>query len=296
MVSRTPNSNFRGPVKYFSTQAFISLIIIITVANIDAWGPILFTRLLAKLGLPPFHSWIVSVVYFCETKSLLILITSQKIIPLSLLPYLSLSHYRVFTIIVLVLICTLIFIVGQYRFIIVILSSSMIRTSWVVPTIFIKPNLGIRFFITYSVFAVLLLSRIRTFNSRISLSINSFTRGEVWQQVMFFIVGGIPPRPVFLFKIRVVLLLLNERFTLLALTVILFNALRFVVYLRGLKYVSTSSSSLVSTYSATPYMKIIVTIFIVLVVDFIIWWDSLKLIKLRFCTSIMLPGLTYKQS
>lgn len=88
ILYRNNKTSRESAIKYFLTQAFASVILLIgTIFPLDSYlnQTLIVIRILIKLGAAPFHSWLPSIVEALTWRSLFLLLTIQKINPLLIL-------------------------------------------------------------------------------------------------------------------------------------------------------------------------------------------------------------------
>nr|YP_009512607.1 NADH dehydrogenase subunit 2 [Benthonectes filipes]AXJ93167.1 NADH dehydrogenase subunit 2 [Benthonectes filipes] len=94
--SKNNQYSSEAALKYFLIQALGSSVIILSASfMLTATGPaslLLATSLLLKSGAAPFHFWFPSVMEGLQWPQAILLMTIQKIAPMSLLSYLTLNH------------------------------------------------------------------------------------------------------------------------------------------------------------------------------------------------------------
>ena len=97
-ILRADDSFFQSEVviKYFISQRLASIIFLSSILIVGHIAEKLTTLLMAcsllfKLGSPPFHGWFVGVLLNSNYRSLYLITTIQKAIPLSIIRKLSLS-------------------------------------------------------------------------------------------------------------------------------------------------------------------------------------------------------------
>ena len=222
-------------IKYFISQRRASLIFLLRLLLRGRVELILRFRVLAivfKLGLPPFHRWLLRIIFNINYFELYLLFTLQKVIPLTILYQLGLR----INIIILVVMrglgylvlrinsnCSIHYMlflssVGNGGFII----SSLISGNWLL------------FLLGYSIILVtimLILGQLKLIKLR-DLSFRTITVISLLA-IQFFNLGGVPPilgfivklmvlKPLSLVRLTLVLMLLLSSFLVLYVYVVIF--------------------------------------------------------------------------
>lgn len=197
-------------IKYFISQTPVSLLILISLLwpeSINRVYNILVLSLLFKLGLPPFHGWVISMIREIEFLSLTVLFTFQKFIPVLILNSIYISNYILLIsfILSMVLFARRIFSLNNVK--LILLFSSIYSSYWM---LVLNSNIWEFFFINY-------LIRLVLFNYLISvISLNvirdcNFKSGKYkWVLTLLFLnLGGFPPFLMFFSKVVLLLLLVK---------------------------------------------------------------------------------------
>lgn len=267
-------SSSKAIIKYFSIQAFSSVLFLIRMLLILLTNSKLLIiatliSILIKLGIAPFHLWIISMGAKVNYLLLLWLLIPQKIIPLSILSNLS---YISNLIIGLSLIFRTLHSLTQTKIKKIIIISSVFSINWIYLTINIRNNMWLLYFITYSLISlsvILLLS-----NDLSSILISGFINKTLINQklmvILLLIISGIPPRPIFFLKIRIVYYLSKTRWALLLLIMIC-SILIIYIYINSLLYsrlISNKSYSIsfVNNSNSTiiPLVLIVISLIVIL--------------------------------
>lgn len=267
-------SSSKAIIKYFSIQAFSSVLFLIRMLLILLTNSKLLIiatliSILIKLGIAPFHLWIISMGAKVNYLLLLWLLIPQKIIPLSILSNLS---YISNLIIGLSLIFRTLHSLTQTKIKKIIIISSVFSINWIYLTINIRNNMWLLYFITYSLISlsvILLLS-----NDLSSILISGFINKTLINQklmvILLLIISGIPPRPIFFLKIRIVYYLSKTRWALLLLIMIC-SILIIYIYINSLLYsrlISNKSYSIsfVNNSNSTiiPLVLVVISLIVIL--------------------------------
>nr|WDW20727.1 NADH dehydrogenase subunit 2 [Mus minutoides] len=220
LINKKNPRSTEAATKYFITQATASMIILLAIVlNYKQLGSWMFQQqtnnliinmtLLAlsmKLGLAPFHYWLPEVTQGIPLHMGLILLTWQKIAPLSIL--MQIYHFLNPTII-LILAITSIFTgawggLNQTQMRKIMAYSSIAHMGWMLAILPYNPsltilNLIIYILLTIPMFLLLMLNSSTSINS-ISLSWNKMPVILTMMSLMLLSLGGLPPLTGFLPK------------------------------------------------------------------------------------------------
>nr|ASY95857.1 NADH dehydrogenase subunit 2 [Atta colombica] len=192
---------------YFIIQIISSFFMIfsISINNIIMFNNyiyfILFSSLLIKLSIPPFHFWFPLISKFLPFNMFLILSTIQKIIPFYMLSLIKLNNF--FFIYLILLLCSIIppfMCLNITNFKIILAYSSINQSSWMILLIYMKTLSWLMYFLFYS---LTLMSLIFLF-SLFKMFKNSMIINNINLNILFlftlFNMSGMPPFSMFLMK------------------------------------------------------------------------------------------------
>jgi hypothetical protein len=200
-------------IKYLIIQAYFMILGLVGLL----WYPLLLTlSFFLKIGLPPIHIWFMKLSFFMKKWIFLIFSTLHKLLPLFLLGIFLIR--RIYLVWVLLLAAgSLIFQV--FEFFLVLLTSSIVHSSWTLLAFQFDLKLRLRYWILYSLIFLVFLSTIHFFTlARIGIEQSSSTI------VIWLILSGLPPFTMFWLKIwvflRIVQVSENLRLLLIFISVI----------------------------------------------------------------------------
>nr|QHB74165.1 NADH dehydrogenase subunit 2 [Bolanusoides shaanxiensis] len=247
MISKLMISS-ESSMKYFIVQSISSsmlmLSMLIMVMSGDYNYNYLFTTaMLIKTGVPPFHNWVLTVIEGLELKSMFMLLTINKIAPLTLMSYLIMT----ITIIILMTIMvgatmglnqnsvkklmgySSIFNMG------LILSVIKINTMWMV------------YLLIYSTILMMMLMIVKkTMSMYVNQMIFSETilnKMNIW--ISMLSMGGMPPLMGFSIKYMVLMQLIQSKMIITASIMIITSLIMMFMYLR-ITFMSIMSNSITS--------------------------------------------------
>nr|YP_010429153.1 NADH dehydrogenase subunit 2 [Mastomys angolensis]USQ66581.1 NADH dehydrogenase subunit 2 [Mastomys angolensis] len=252
LINKKNPRSTEAATKYFVTQATASMIILLAIIlNYKQLGTWMFQQqtnnititmalisLAMKLGLAPFHYWLPEVTQGIELHKGLILLTWQKIAPLSIL-------FQIYNLInptiTLMLAITSIFIgawggLNQTQMRKIMAFSSIAHMGWMMAIISFNPsltllNLFIYIILTIPMFMVLMMNTSTTMNS-ISLLWNKTPATLMMMSAILLSLGGLPPLTGFLPKWIIISELLKNNCIILATMMAMMALLNLFFYTR----------------------------------------------------------------
>nr|WPW51919.1 NADH dehydrogenase subunit 2 [Mus musculus domesticus] len=252
LINKKNPRSTEAATKYFVTQATASMIILLAIVlnykQLGTWmfqqqtnGLILNMTLMAlsmKLGLAPFHFWLPEVTQGIPLHMGLILLTWQKIAPLSILiqiyPLLNST-------IILMLAITSIFMgawggLNQTQMRKIMAYSSIAHMGWMLAILPYNPsltllNLMIYIILTAPMFMALMLNNSMTINS-ISLLWNKTPAMLTMISLMLLSLGGLPPLTGFLPKWIIITELMKNNCLIMATLMAMMALLNLFFYTR----------------------------------------------------------------
>nr|YP_010316106.1 NADH dehydrogenase subunit 2 [Hydroides elegans]UNA71674.1 NADH dehydrogenase subunit 2 [Hydroides elegans] len=196
--------------KYFIISAFSGVVFLCGLlldwsgALSEGWedsmiiGWIFFMCMYVKLGLPPFHFWVVGVVWGCTWFSAALLLTLQK-----MLPFLAMSTTVGFSGL-LIPICLLSSVLASlgglnhYEPYYLIAYASMITSNWLVVVSFFSLNI---FFLSMALYSFVIFMLLFSFREK-SWGIG-FTQFSPWFLMTILLLVGLPNGPIFMLKVLI---------------------------------------------------------------------------------------------
>nr|USQ66659.1 NADH dehydrogenase subunit 2 [Praomys daltoni complex sp. clade C1] len=252
LINKKNPRSTEAATKYFVTQATASMIILLAITlnykQLGTWmfqqqtsNLILMMTLIAlsmKLGLAPFHYWLPEVTQGIELHKGLILLTWQKIAPLSIL-------FQIYNLInptiTLILAILSIFIgawggLNQTQMRKIMAYSSIAHMGWMLAIITFNPsltllNLLIYIMLTIPMFMTLMLNSSTTMNS-ISLLWNKTPTTLAMMSIILLSLGGLPPLTGFLPKWIIITELLKNNCIILTTLMAMMALLNLFFYTR----------------------------------------------------------------
>ena len=216
-------------IKYFLFQAITSIFLFLRFSNKYFADYLVRLFIFMKLGIFPFHLWFINILKDLDPLKLIILSTTQKVLPFRLYQFLEFrffSHWVLF-----------LSIVGgslygrvQIKLINIFGASSIYSTSWVVLYFMTVGVGGWYYLIFYFRLATLFIlwimylsySQISRFYKRVH---------QVLLAILILTLSSFPPRPLFFFKITVLSDLFATGFSSFAGLILLVDPVAVYIYI-----------------------------------------------------------------
>lgn len=221
--------NYNSIIIYFIIQSFSSSLFFISsfqyrLFNTELFFSLINISILIKLGVIPFHFWLILIRESLNFNSLLILLTIQKIIPL-----LIIEKFLNKIIIPLFVLSSLIasILAIKYKLIKkILIFSSISHQGWILCLIAKKVNFWFSYLIIYSIiiYTIIINCKIVNFNR-----LNNLTRSKIRVKIKNTIIisimslAGIPPFLGFFIKIVAILYLI--KINLIFITILIISSL-----------------------------------------------------------------------
>nr|YP_010531281.1 NADH dehydrogenase subunit 2 [Mileewa lamellata]UXX17540.1 NADH dehydrogenase subunit 2 [Mileewa lamellata] len=222
-------------MKYFIVQSISSSMLIISIMMMISmnlvYNFIMLTSLILKMGVAPFHNWVLSIVSSLNYKLMLILFSIIKIAPLVMLSFLN-SYNDLF--IILSLIIGSFFSLNQNNIRKLMGYSSIYNMSYIISSINMNSIWSI-YLILYSIiliFVIILISK---------LKINYINQFMINEQSMIIkmnlsismlSLGGLPPLLGFFPKFIIFQIMIKKKMFVLTILMILTSLLMMFFYMR----------------------------------------------------------------
>nr|UAM92164.1 NADH dehydrogenase subunit 2 [Deleaster bactrianus] len=230
-------------LKYFITQVIASTIILMSIIlmsnNIFSNNYLILmlnSALLTKLGSAPFHFWFPEVMEGQPWNLCLILLTIQKITPLSILNYNTNLPLFFSTIIIINMIVSTIMGLNQISLRKILTYSSINHIGWMISSSFLMKLTWFYYFSIYTLinFNLIIMFKILNvyFFQQLIKSFNFPNLAKFTFMMNFLSLGGLPPFIGFLPKWLTIQNLIENNFTLLVTMMVVITLIALFYYLR----------------------------------------------------------------
>lgn len=206
-------------LKYLVAQTFF-ILLALTTSIWGFWGVLLVV--VFKLGLPPFHMWMMQVIRRLPTRRFIFFSTLHKVVPLFVLGTLITTSLAVLMGVV-GLVGSLLIIRSTRRLYWVLISSAIINTRWMILRISHNRGLTFLYWGSYSCIVLTLIWLADPY-----LLLRSTKQGSSIQ--LFWLLGaGIPPFLIFWVKLQIIQTLLVGR-KIIVWLILIIATLRILAY------------------------------------------------------------------
>lgn len=268
---------------YFIIQLLASFIIIFSVIQFNFiatkrfLSTIIIIALFIKLGIPPFHTWIIIIANYLTLNLLFFIITIQKIISFYILTQIKLRPPLLY---ISIFFCAIIppFIIFNLTNLKSLLTySSINQTGWILILIYIKDFIWIKYFYFYTIVLICIIILIEYQKILFTSSHKKSKEKDNWL-ILFsiFNLGGLPPFAFFYFKwSSISIFLINAPFHLFAIILLLRSLI--ILYIYSIMIIKSSitykfnSKTFKKKNSNSPSLIIIFLITLTITLIFLIW-------------------------
>nr|AVN68322.1 NADH dehydrogenase subunit 2 [Ectobius sp. Z254C] len=280
-------------LKYFLIQTFASvslLFLILSKSFLENLFSLkiyplttitLMAPLLMKLGAPPFHWWFPSVMEGLSWNNCFILMTIQKLAPLSLISYFMIMNFATFMIIMTSIIIGALGGFNQISIRKMLTYSSINHIGWILTAMSIGSNYWWMYFSIYTLLIITIISIIKPFQiSLINQILLTMKNNSILKFLMFsslLSLGGLPPFLGFLPKWIIIQSLTQNESYLLGILMTVFSLITLYYYLR-ISYSSFLMLSLESNWNFNMNYDYINMMIVV---------SMMSLLGLMMCTSLI---------
>lgn len=228
---------------------------------------LIYTRLIIKLGIPPFHSWIIILCSYINWINLFFLLTIQKIIPFYLL---SLINIKIYFFILSIILCSIIppiIILNLINLKKLITYSSINQLGWLILLNFLKNYIWFFYLIIYTLIIIIISIIIHISKITKNFLIKNFHINII---LLIFIINisSLPPYSFFIFKwYNIFIFIENINIIFLIIILILRSFIIIYLYLNILYlsiFLNLIKSKLITIKIFTPKLSYIILFFILM--------------------------------
>jgi len=205
-------------IKYLLIQRYFSLVFLIIIFMVPE---LIISRLLLKMGFPPFYNWAITLFKFFRKRNFLFVITLHKVLPTIFSGKCFSIYFRLLSIVIL---CAL-FLQATNLFLVLIFSS-FLHGWWLIIARYFYQKLFWQYWMVYGRVLSLFLMSIAFSKLRLFSNGQTTLRG-----ISFLVLSGFPPFLLFWIKASLFIILIKRR-VYLALILIFSSVVRLFVYFR----------------------------------------------------------------
>nr|AND96315.1 NADH deshydrogenase subunit 2 [Onitis falcatus] len=249
LMSNTKNSlASEAAMKYFITQALASTILLFSIImmsinitfliNESSNFLILFlnTSLFMKMGAAPFHFWFPEIMEGLSWNNAFIMLTWQKIAPMILTSYCIYNIQYFILIIIMSTIISGIMGINQISLRKILAYSSINHISWMLCSMLFIENMWMIYFTIYSIITFNIIIMFKKFNIYFINQLFSIFKNQPMIKFFFMLnflsLGGLPPFLGFLPKWLTIQMMIESKFMMTPLIVIILTLMTLFFYLR----------------------------------------------------------------
>nr|BCW91233.1 NADH dehydrogenase subunit 2 [Amblyomma sp.]BCW91246.1 NADH dehydrogenase subunit 2 [Amblyomma sp.]BCW91259.1 NADH dehydrogenase subunit 2 [Amblyomma sp.]BCW91272.1 NADH dehydrogenase subunit 2 [Amblyomma sp.]BCW91285.1 NADH dehydrogenase subunit 2 [Amblyomma sp.] len=237
IMNSKKKNNSNCMITYFIIQTFSSTVFLISILNMNIldfyfFNLSLMISLMIKLAIIPFHFWLTHLSEMIDFKSLFLILTVQKFIPLFIL-----SLFLMKIIIIFAMISSIfgsIFVINLKSLKKILIFSSISHQGWMISLILVKSNFWISYLIIYSflIFKITYLFNKNKFYTTNNLFFNKKMFFEKISTLMLMLsLGGMPPFMGFIAKMISIIIIMNNN-NIIILILIISSIINIFIYLR----------------------------------------------------------------
>lgn len=188
-------------LKYLFLQRVFFVFVIISTIRIK---PFLLIRLLLKMGIPPFHLWVIRLMLEIELVSFRIILTLHKFLPTLLLTKVLKELILVF-LLRLILISLSVLISNLGNILIVLVLSSILHTLWIRFGGIMRLRIVCIYWLGYRILLILILKSIN-----LDYIIYTLINQRILSNLIWLFLSGIPPFTMFWLKSHIVTVIISS--------------------------------------------------------------------------------------
>jgi len=181
-------------LKYLVVQSYF---ILLRIVGSIIRALLLLLRGLLKMGMPPFHGWLLPIIRIVRKEVFIFITTLHKLLPIMFLLLLVFIFNRRHLIILVLLSLRVLLLGASVRFVLIITFSSFVHSGWILLGALVRTGFVLFYWGTYLTLSFVLL-RIKQNLLRQRVS------HRVIQAAYWLILSGLPPFTIFWLKTQVV--------------------------------------------------------------------------------------------
>nr|UYA97460.1 NADH dehydrogenase subunit 2 [Megacopta cribraria]UYA97473.1 NADH dehydrogenase subunit 2 [Megacopta cribraria] len=253
LIKKKANSaTAEATMMYFLVQSVSSSILMFSIIMSFLWEnnemmmTITFMSLLVKLGAAPFHMWVPEIMSKMDWNSCILLMTWQKIAPLSMIMNIKPQEN---VLMMTVMLSTAIGAIGginQTSLRKIMAYSSINHLAWMMITMKTLNN-WIMYLVMYSVMTATICVTFKKYNMMFINQINSMNLSlveKITYMTSMMSLGGLPPFIGFLPKWMIIQAMMKTEMVVIMMIMVMFSLITLFYYMRTMSFMSMSQASL----------------------------------------------------
>nr|WRQ18199.1 NADH dehydrogenase subunit 2 [Japanagallia neohamata] len=255
------NNNFlssEASVKYFiiqsisSSMMMLGVLLLLTNSKIE-YQMILTSSMMLKMGIAPFHNWILEMIESVDLMTMFLILTLMKIAPLNMISYLMFKN-NLF--IVLSLLVGSMLGLNQTSLRKMMCYSSIFNMSFILSSIQAN-SIWLFYMILYSLMLIIILVMMKkmkiNYLNQLSLNESKMSlKMNIWLAMLSM--GGMPPMIGFMLKMMIIQMMMMNKEFLISVIMIMSSTLVMFYYLR-MSFISIMFSSSTMKWKMFNTMK-----------------------------------------
>jgi len=188
-------------LKYLFLQGVFFVFVVISTIWVK---PFLLVRLILKMGVPPFHLWVIRLILEIELISFTIILTLHKLLPTLLLAKV-IKEFILVLIMRLILISLSVLIRNLRNMLIVLVLSSILHTLWIRFAGLMRLAIVCIYWLSYRALLILILKSIN-----MDYILYTLINQRLLSSLIWLFLSGIPPFTMFWLKSHIVTTIINS--------------------------------------------------------------------------------------
>nr|YP_003331289.1 NADH dehydrogenase subunit 2 [Chauliognathus opacus]ACM45011.1 NADH dehydrogenase subunit 2 [Chauliognathus opacus] len=234
-------------IKYFLTQAMASTILLMSMimsmmsiktsslTEIDLNSMLMNSAILTKMGMAPFHFWMPEIIEGISWMNTLLILTWQKIAPMTVLMINSMSTMFMQAIIMISIMMSSILSLNQTMMKKILVYSSINHMGWMLPLMIMEYETWLIYFLVYSFMTtsiIMLIKKFNVMNIIQMMNMNMESTKKFLFIMSFLSLSGMPPFIGFLPKWMTIQVMIENNFLWTTLMMIMFTLIMIFIYVR----------------------------------------------------------------
>nr|YP_010547218.1 NADH dehydrogenase subunit 2 [Odontocimbex svenhedini]UYK52157.1 NADH dehydrogenase subunit 2 [Odontocimbex svenhedini] len=228
---------------YFMVQTSSSCLLLFMImmnkmemdfTKLNLLNMIIQLSLMMKMGAAPTHWWVPKIINMLSWKNCFIMLTWQKLAPISLITMTN-SSTLIYKSIILSLIIGAILGINQTSIKLIISYSSINHISWLLISIMMNISLFYLYFIIYSLSILMICSLLNNMNinylNQLYKNYNFNMFSKILLMMMFLSMAGIPPMIGFFPKLKILMMMIKNNLIMESLIFIFFSLITLSYYM-----------------------------------------------------------------
>lgn len=210
-------------LKYLFLQGIFFVFVVISIVWIK---PFLLVSLLLKIGVPPFHLWVIRLMLEIELVSFGIILTLHKFLPTLLLAK-ALKEFILVFMVRLILISLSVLISNSGNILMVLVLSSILHTLWIGFGGIIRLRMVCVYWLVYRILLILILKSIN-----MDLILYTLMNQRMISNLIWLFLSGIPPFTMFWLKSHIITAIIGSTSLIIRVVIVFGRVLALRAYYR----------------------------------------------------------------